>query len=271
MNGFATHGALARQQAALLTALVEGTASSAEAVFPWMDPRGAGLGLAAYRGNASATAVRALGAAYPVVAALLGDEGFDAVARGLWRQSPPAVGDLAHWGAELAAFLDACEALSDEPYLGDVARAEWALHAMATRADRAIDLGSLQLLVTDDPDAVCLRLAPGLGWTPSRFPLVSLVQAHRVGMPTLSEAGERLRAGVSEWALHWRAGWQPALRVARPGEVEFLATSSAGGSLARALEASPSFDFGAWLPLAVSEQLVIGADPMHAESEGEFP
>ena len=84
-------------------------------------------GLKVYQANGHALACSALRAAYPVVAQLLGDESFDALAKALWHAQPPRCGDAAAWGEGLADFVRASTQLASEPYLGDVAALEWAL------------------------------------------------------------------------------------------------------------------------------------------------
>ncbi|MGQ2980371.1 MAG: HvfC/BufC family peptide modification chaperone [Polaromonas sp.] len=219
-------------------------------------------GLQAYRSNGHALAQRALAAAYPVVAALIGAESFDRLARHFWQHAPPARGDMAQWGEDFAAFIESLDDLARaEPYLGDVARVEWALHVAATAADGETDLGSLGLLQTLAPDAVTLRLCPGAWVLPSTFPVVSIVLAHRDETPSLQQAGQRLRDQVAETALVWRQGLQPALRQAQPGEAAFMSALQQGHSLDHALSAAPGFDFTAWLVPAVHTGLVLGARP----------
>ena len=73
---------LAMQQRALVSALFAADDGATENVANYlMDTWGRGL--KAYKANAQALAQRALGAAYPVVARLLGDESFAALASAL--------------------------------------------------------------------------------------------------------------------------------------------------------------------------------------------
>ncbi len=215
-------------------------------------------GLKAYRSQAQALAVRALGAAYPVVAQLLGEENFEPLARSLWLRHPPARGDMAQWGAEFAAHMASLPGLvAEEPYLPDVARTEWALHAIATACDAQRDPASFSLLAQGDPAGLTLVLSPGACCVESRHPVVSIVSAHLEGQPTLQEAGERLRAGVSESAVVWRQGFKPRLRQALPGEAAFIAALQEKRFLADSLEAAQGLDFNAWLVLAVQQGLVL--------------
>ncbi len=220
-------------------------------------------GLQAYRSNGHALAQRVLAAAYPVVAELLGAQSFDALSRHFWQSLAPARGDLAQWGGEFAAFLAALQDLvSEEPYLPDVARVEWALHAAATAADGQVDMSSFALLENAEPSTFTLLLSAGAAGFVSRFPVVSIVQAHLTGEPTLQEAGERLRGQVQEAALVWRQGLKPSLRHAQPGEVLFIAALQENRSLADSLAAAPEFDFNQWLVPAVQTGLLLGASTL---------
>ncbi|WP_326540770.1 HvfC/BufC family peptide modification chaperone, partial [Pseudorhodoferax sp.] len=96
---------LAQQQQALLGTLLAlpGSAQAVDALAalrnrvhsPWA------RGLAAYQANGHDLAERALRAAYPVVAALVGGDSFATMACELWHRHPPVRGDLACWGDAL--------------------------------------------------------------------------------------------------------------------------------------------------------------------------
>ena len=155
MTGMASHTkirSLAQEQQALLAALFGDADEST--LWPCLRAGShsalARRGLLAYQSNGLALAERSLGAAYAVLAQLLGEENFSPLARQLWRQQPPQRGDLACWGGGLAAFIEATPQLADEPFLADVARLEWALHRAATAADVQSDLASLALLSAGD-------------------------------------------------------------------------------------------------------------------------
>lgn len=185
-------------------------------------------GLRAYRANGRALAERALAAAYPSVAAALGEENFAGLARTHWLRYPPARGDIAHWGAQLARHIESIPQLvADEPGLADRARIDWALHRAATVRDEPPRLQTLQLLVDCDPARVALRLAPA----------------------TQCVAG----------ALVWRQGLKPVARPLAQGEQPFIDALLARRPLTEALDTAPPFDFNPWLAQAVQEQLVLGA------------
>lgn len=216
-------------------------------------PEGLERGLLAYRANGRALAERALRAAYPAVAGILGDEDFAGLARQLWQRHPPLRGDIAQWGDALPAHLETLpDLLDDAPALPDVARIEWALHCAAAAPDLDADPASFQLLA-QEPDAATLRLAPGLCCIASAWPAVSMVLAH-------AEGAER-HAVAAETAVVWRQGLRARARAAMQDEAALLQALHKGDTLARALECAPAIDLQAWLPMAVHSGLVLGARP----------
>lgn len=274
---------LAQQQQALLQALFARPGSAADTacheLLDLLDPhRPQSLrGLNAYRANGHALAERALLAAYPVVAALIGGENFAWLARDLWHHHPPHRGDLAQWGNALAAFVRSHEQLAEVPYLADVAQAEWALHRAAGAADAEPDPASFARLVQEDPAGLGLTLAPGTAVVISPYPVASLVGAHLSGHPRLDEAAQRLREGQGEHALVWRQGLRPRIAPVPTTAAALLQCLLAGTDLPQALDAASApanggeaLDFSAWLHSAVADGLVIGVHrlaPCHRSEE----
>jgi hypothetical protein len=258
---------LAQQQQAMLAALFEWPPQHAMQNIASYAIDSRHRGLKAYQTNGHMLAERALQAAYPVVFALVGAQGFADLARALWHAHPPLRGDLAQWGDTLPAFLRNSAQLEDEPYLADVACVEWLLHSAATAADAGADLASLALLTTHDPDRLQLVLAPGCAVFASQWPVASIVLAHLTDSPTLAEAGAQLRAGVAQQVVVWREGLQPRVREAMPGEADSLQAMLMKHSLAQSLDAAPALDFSVWLPMAVRTGLVLSAQVASAQDQ----
>lgn len=214
-------------------------------------------GLAAYRSHAAIQARVVLGAAYPVLERLLG-ENFDELSRSLWQAEPSRRGDLSQWGGALGGHIESLpELIAATPYLADVARVEWALHQAASASDVQTDLTSVSLLTRTDPSAVRLELAAGTRCIASAWPVVTLIEAHLMESPTLADAARSLRAGVRENALVWRSGWQPRLRTVEVDEAGFVGQLLKGRTLGEALSHAAGFDFGAWLGPAVRDGLLL--------------
>lgn len=248
---------LARQQQVLLEALLLWPAENAmKTVAGYAVDTGA-RGIKTYQTNGHMLARRALQAAYPVVAQILGDESFSDLACALWHAQPPQCGDVACWGGGLAAFAQSSAQLQDQPYLGDVARAEWALHQCASAADCAPDLSTLALLTTQDPAQLGLMLAPGCAVVQSTWPAASLLGAHLYQTPSLATVGQQLHDALAQDAVVWRAGLRPLVRETAPGEAVFLATLLRGAAVSVALDASPLLNFSTWLPAAVQSGLLL--------------
>lgn len=216
-------------------------------------------GLQVYRANGHGLAMRALGAVYPVLAQLLGAESFSALARAFWHAQPPRRGDVTCWGEGVDAFLRGSDQVAQEPYLGDVAAVEWALHQCARAADRDPDPRSFALLIECQPEALALELAPGWSLVRSPWPVVAIVLAHLDGAPGFEELGRMLHAGVCQDAVVWRDGLRPSVRQALPGEAALLGALGAGASLAAALDAAPDLQLQAWLTLAAQGRFLLGA------------
>ncbi len=218
-------------------------------------------GLEAYRSNAGALAERALGAAFPTVQQLVGEESFAGLARAFWRAAPPEKGDMARWGEALPAFIEGDAQLATEPYLADVARVDWAVHAAEHAADPQ-PAGGLERLAGCDPARTRLRLQPGTALVVSAHPVVAIWQAHR---STAEDRFAPVRAafaeGRAENALVVRHGWQGQVRALDDAAARFTAALLRGEPLAAALGAAgASFAFEPWLVDALSSALVAAVE-----------
>lgn len=221
-------------------------------------------GLQTYQANATSLAVRSLQSSYPVITQLIGEYAFARLARDFWAQHPPQRGDMALWGGELSVFIARIAALQTEPYLSDVAKVEWVLHTAATAADQVTNLTTFSLLTEQDSDALTLQLAPGTTLIHSEHPIASILTAHLYASPSFEEVGQKQRQKLPEIALIWRQGLRPKIALCTPADAAFVGPLLAGESLLAALEAatakeSDKFDFSAWLPIAVQNGLLLGA------------
>lgn len=254
---------LLMQQQGLLDALFArpGSTQASDALqrlHAQLEPRAA-RGLMAYQANGHALAERALLAAYPVIAQLMGTESFNALARDLWHNDPPRSGDLARWGKALPGFLANNEQLAGVPCLGDVAQVEWALHRAAVAPDADPDLPSFARLSTEDPESLTLLLATGTALITSAWPVVSIITAHTTGDPTLAETGQRVRDRIGETAVVWRQGWRPCVAACPANTLGLLKALLRGAALTEALgETAAEVDFSDWLTQAVHSGLVLG-------------
>jgi len=229
-------------------------------------PVRAGHGLAAYRGNAGAIAERALAAAFPTVRQLVGDDSFAQLARALWQRVPPQRGDLALFGDALPEWIERDPQLASEPYLADVARVDWAVHAIEQAADVESPPPGLALLGELEPMQLRLRLRPGLALVTSRWPVVTVWQAHR-----RADAGrfDGVRAAFAaqsqETALVVRDGWRARVEAIDAPTAAFTAALQGGSSLGDALDrAGDALAFDRWLQHALTHQWLQAVEPMGA-------
>lgn len=257
---------LQAQQNALLDALFAWPPQNAMKIVAAHAMDTGARGLKAYQSNGHALAERALAVAYPVLAQLLGTESFADLARALWHAHPPVSGDAGLWGAALSEFVQGNAQLQDEPYLADVAAAEWGLHQCSTALDVAPDPASLALLTEHDPERLFLTLAPGCLALRSAWPVASILGAHRENSPTLAQAGQDVQNVVAQELVVWREGFKPRTRQALAGEVDLLVALLGGQTLGEALDVATALDFGVWFPVALQTGLVLGAF-MKPESE----
>ncbi|APW44594.1 putative DNA-binding domain-containing protein [Rhodoferax saidenbachensis] len=253
---------LATQQQVLLDALFAWPAQNAMKTVAACAIDTGARGLKAYQTNGHVMAQRALQAAYPVLEQMLGEDSFADLARALWHAHPPIRGDLGLWGEALPVFLRGNVQLQSEPYLPDVAAAEWALHGCAGAADVPADLPSLAMLAEHDPQNLRIRLAPGCAVLQSAWPLASLLSAHREQTPSFEAVGQQVRDAVAQDVVVWREGLRPRVREALAGEAALLRSLLQGQCLAQALDEAQALDFGQWFPVALQSGLVLGATLM---------
>ncbi|MEP7296947.1 MAG: DNA-binding domain-containing protein [Burkholderiales bacterium] len=216
----------------------------------------AARGLEAYRANAEAVAARALGAAFPTVQAMVGDDDFNRLARAFWHAHPPLRGDLGEWGDAFAEWLQGHAAMAAWPYLGDSARLDFAIHANERAADAVADVASLSLLESVDPARLRMVLMPGTALLRSGWPIVGIHRAHQLEGEAAERAFADLRDAIAarhgESAFIVREGWRAVVHRLDPPDARWTESLLAGTRLATALEhAGDGFDFAGWLGRAI--------------------
>lgn len=269
---------LARQQA-LLQALRETAPTAWPVAVVALRGHGADrpaprvAGLQAYRANAQAIAERALVAAYPVLARLVGEETMATLARDLWRHHPPVRGDLAWFGGDLADWLVGLAELADVPFLPDVARLEWAVHRAHTAADPPDAPSNLAWLAEVDPLALGVRFVDGSAGIASPWPVAMLWHAHQVPVdtaPDLSHASRALEGGQGEAAWVWRRGHRVEVAALDRADHRLNTELLAGGSLGRTLDRvqadHPDFSFEQWLLRALRDGWLAGLDRLNPDT-----
>jgi hypothetical protein len=137
-------------------------------------------GFAVYRNTCAQALADALRAAFPTVAALVGEETFIAAALAFRAERPPASPVLAGYGDGFAAFLARQPWTSELPYLADVAMLDRLLVESHLAADAPMRLTAGRFPIGSPPHAgfrLALHPATRFAWLES--PAMTIWLAHR--------------------------------------------------------------------------------------------
>lgn len=184
--------------------------------------------LAVYRNNRMVGLVENLEASFPAVRRLVGEAFFAATARAYVAEQPPRSPVLLLYGESFGDFLDRFPPAAGVPYLGDVARLEWARRFACHAAD-APPLSVARLAEVPQALLPALRftLHPSLRLVSSRWPVAALwAAAAEVDM----SRGEDVAVLRPDLAVE--------VRVLPPGGHAFIAALTGGATLGEAAEAA---------------------------------
>ncbi|WP_158595880.1 MNIO family bufferin maturase [Oleomonas cavernae] len=218
--------------------------------------------LAIHRNHVRITLSAALALHFPVVARLVGNEAFAAIANRFIAAHPPTDPVLSRFGALLPDFLAREEALSGLPYVAAVAHLEWARHGAALAPSRAV-FSALGLagIAPADLDTLSLALPPSAALIQSRWAVDRLWLANQEGCDGTPDGliDEARRLAV------WRDGGD-MIRVARLGEGDwaFLDAVAKGARLgdaaAAVVRAGAEAELGEILAAALGRGLLCRAE-----------
>lgn len=234
---------LADIQSTFIDALVQPEASVPDAVGE-KGGRPAKRRFDVYRNNVAAGMTEALRATYPAIEKLVGVEFFAATARVYWDRCPPRSPLLFHYGAAFGNFLDGFPPAASTPYLGDVARLEWArLEAYHAKDKTPLTIDALSNAFAEAADVGTLRmeLHPALGLIKSRWPVLSLWAAS-TGLGSSSDVD----MNRAEQALVIRPHLTVEARLLHADSFAFMTALHHGRSLQQAAvdaaDVDPAFD-----------------------------
>ena len=215
--------------------------------------------LAIYRANAAAAASKALGAAYPVVRQVVGDDFFAGLARAYQRQVPSTTGDLSDYGHEFSAFVAEFPHTQSLPYLPDLARLEWAVHRAYGAADAAAwDGRALGQIAAERQSELRFDWAAGTALVASCFPIARIWTIHQADF----EGEWSVDGSVQECALVAREGFRVVVEALAAGDAAFVAGSLAraplGAAVESALAADAGFDLGRLLARLIAANVLCG-------------
>jgi hypothetical protein len=222
-----------------------------------------------YRNNLLITLTDALAQLYPVVERLVGTNYFRQVARGFARRHPPRERSLLNYGGAFADFLTSLPSAAAYPYLGDVARLEWACHLAFHAPDPTMsDLARILELPAHTWSGARVRMSSSLQLIESNYPIFRIWIANQPeeADPPLVE----LDAGETFTSVT-RPGYDVEVRSHTAGDFQFISQLKNGASLQAAYdaatEASGSIDIEALLCELVERRLIIDIEP----PEGKRP
>ena len=195
-----------------------------------------------HRNNFVASLIEALEATFPAVRKLVGEAFFKGSARAFIDAEPPTSPVLLLYGRGFGDFLDRFEPAGGVPYLGDVARLEWARLNAYHAADMVpARIEALAAIPRADAGDSRFVLHPSFALIRSRWPVVSLWSACSGDGP---EPDVDMARG--EDAIVMRPALTVDTRIAPAGGGMFMARLQAGDTLGQAaLIASgetPGFD-----------------------------
>ena len=214
-----------------------------------------------YRNNVFASLTSCLAGRFPVVARLVGEDFFNAVARVFVERHPPASPALFEYGDEFPSFLTSFPPAKALPYLPDVARLEWHVATAYHAADaRPIDATALGRLGNDALEAG-LVLHPSCGIVLSHYPVFSIWRTNT--------------RDASVQPVDASAGGEGALIVRPRFNVEVIRLDTAACAFTTALaadhglelaaeiatELDSTFDAGAALQTLFSSGAIVGLRP----------
>jgi hypothetical protein len=204
---------------------------------------------AVYRNTVMTGWIDALHANYPAVARLVGAEWFRAAAVEYAVRHPAPDARLVLYGREFPAFLAACEAARDLPYLAGVARLDRAWTESHVAAEAETDASFLAVLAEHELGAVRVAPHPAARWSWfEQLPVLTIWRRNRV-----DDAGGGEIDWRGEGALLTRPGDGVQWRSATPADCAFLDACAAPGgtpladAAAAALAAQPQADLAALL------------------------
>lgn len=221
-------------------------------------------GLAIYRRNLQANAVRALQISYPTVLKLIGDELFAYAAERLLKMDPPNTGDWGMWGEGFPEQLRELSALSEFPYVIDIAQLDFLMHTLGREQDVNVELSSMALLAEFELDQLKLVLNPGIKIFKSDYPVLDIYQANNQAEGAgkyLEQAKKNLENGIGQNSLVYRPHFKPVIRILDSTELHWLRLLQQGKTIGQALDElltqDKTFSLEHWLPLAVEQNLIL--------------
>mgnify|MGYP003626558973 CR=1 FL=1 len=223
-----------------------------------------GAGIAAdrrlqiHRNNTFVALANALGATFPVVRQLVGDEFFGFMTQNFITASPPKPGPLFRYGDTFAEFIAGFSPAATLAYLSDVARLEWAMNAAYYAADTdPMDMAVLAGIPTEALPETVFRLHPSHRLVAASHPVDRIWRLHQPG-----GGDERISLNDSAWLLVLRPQSTVEILSLTPGVFNFVLTLDMGQPVRVACDAAlacePEFDLAGAMGALLSAGVFTG-------------
>lgn len=204
--------------------------------------------LKVYRDNIVGGLAANLIETFPTIKALCGADFTLSLLRSYIRENLPQSGCLEDYGADIADFIEEFPPAAPLPYLGDMARFDWAMSACEYAADdQAMQPRELQSIT--DMDHATLNLRSSVHLVSSKFPILKIrhyahdPHHHRKDPPSL-ESGP-------EYVMVYRPYLKAEYVALTKEEFVFLSGIQKGQNIQKILgtllSEYPTFDFAAFL------------------------
>jgi hypothetical protein len=203
-----------------------------------------------YRNNIIGSLTKAMQLTYPLIVILTGENFAAGMMGSFVRENPPLEACLARYGAGLDRFIETYAPARRLPYLGHVARLEWAMNeSFYAPDDRPISRSDLEGIPHCELADMTLRLRSSVRLLESRWPLLAI---REFCLQKNIDESETLDLNQGDCKI---MVYRPALSVevtsVDPPEYKFLLGVQAGMALGDNLESTlqiySGFDFQEFL------------------------
>jgi hypothetical protein len=212
-----------------------------------------------YRNNVIAGLINAIAARYPVVRKLLWDDAFNRAAHLYVTSEPPRSPVMLEYGDSFPQFLRNIGQCAASDYLADVAE----LEAARTRAyhaadDKPLPRNAFAALAPEDLPGLRVTLHPSVTLLQSRFPAVSIWEAH------WQDNDNAVSLWKPECALVARPHGQVEVRAISAGAHAFMAAlaehHTIGTAIAQGMASVPDFDLAECLGALIAADIAVGLE-----------
>jgi len=213
-------------------------------------------GLGVYRNNVAAGLLNVLATRFTTVRQIVGDDSFLPAARDFIIAHPPRSAVLMTYGSEFPDFVRRRGSAACFRYVADIAELELARgHAYHAADADPLNNDAFSTIPSDKFATKSMRLHPSVSLLTSRFPIVSVWQAHHTGVD------KPAHARGAEAALISRPFLDVEVHLLPDGGYAFLETLRNGGTITDAANAgagaAEAFDLTLNLSLLISSRIVI--------------